>query len=277
MGLASRLPGKSSVALLQQRPLSGGKIDRCFTQLLALRHKVRALSIQSSSSEGTISGRRSSFASNNGEMQMANKKRVGLLIAMALAAPAAVNAQGFFDNPPGFDNRFYIEPFGSYTWGNSNTKPNCLRPCLGYPLATPLIGGQGNVNGMGAGLTSARSSTAGSTWRCMVRTSGLAESRCRTREDQQYSARRERPDLSPQARGHRAHPAVYCRGRRRGPGANARRIRSGLVRYPRFSCERLRHNQVGLDGECRGGCAVPSHGQHLGARRWGLPLAGEHS
>ena len=84
---------------------------------------------------------------------MANKKRVGLLIAMALAAPAAVNAQGFFDNPPGFDNRFYIEPFGSYTWGNSNTK-NSFRPFLGNtPFATPLIGGQGNVNGMGAGLT----------------------------------------------------------------------------------------------------------------------------
>ena len=52
---------------------------------------------------------------------MANKKRVGLLIAMALAAPAAVNAQGFFDNPPGFDDRFYITPFGSYTWGQSNS------------------------------------------------------------------------------------------------------------------------------------------------------------
>jgi OOP family OmpA-OmpF porin len=83
---------------------------------------------------------------------MASKKSTALLIAMALGAPAAASAQGFFDNPPGFDDRFYITPFGSYTWGNSNTK-DAFRPLLGNtPFGTPLVGGNGNVNGAGAGL-----------------------------------------------------------------------------------------------------------------------------
>jgi OOP family OmpA-OmpF porin len=75
--------------------------------------------------------------------------RAGWLVAMALAAPTVGNAAGFFDNPPGFDNRWYITPFGSYTWNDSNLRTtNFFTPQALVGVAPS----DNSYDGAGAGL-----------------------------------------------------------------------------------------------------------------------------
>ena len=87
---------------------------------------------------------------------MANKKRLACLVALALAAPVAhaqqtsssqwydVNDAFYTGYRADYDPRWYVEPFGSYTWSNANTR-STVNPVT-------LTGGGGNVDGPGAGL-----------------------------------------------------------------------------------------------------------------------------